>query len=269
MQKQPYISKTPDANGLIHYSDEENTIWAELYQRQFPIIERYACPEYRIGLQTLALPHDRIPQLSEVSESLNKHTGWSVYAVPALISFKRFFELLANRQFPAATFIRRREDLDYLQEPDIFHEVYGHCPLLTNSVYANFMETYGKIGVAATKEERVLLARLFWFTVEFGLIHTPEGIRCYGAGLLSSRSETCYSIEDKKPVRNPFSVIEALRTPYRYDIFQTVYFVIDHFEQLYKLLNEDLVAQIKKAQELGECPPTFPVKQEASEWKNC
>ena len=125
MEKKPYISKQPDANGHIHYSDEENSIWAELYQRQFPIIERYACPEYKTGLRDLALPHDRVPQLFEISESLNQHTGWSVYAVPALISFKRFFELLANRQFPAATFIRRREELNYLQEPDIFHEIFN------------------------------------------------------------------------------------------------------------------------------------------------
>jgi phenylalanine-4-hydroxylase len=269
LNNNPYVSKKPDINGHIDYTEAENTIWAELYARQRAIVERYACPEYITGLDALALPHDRIPQLTEVSASLYKQTGWGVAAVPALISFDRFFNLLANRQFPAATFIRRREHLDYLQEPDIFHEIYGHCPLLTHPTYANFMEAFGKIGVAATQQERVSLARLFWFTVEFGLIKTDNNIQCYGAGLLSSRGETCYSIDSEAPSRLPFSIIDALRTPYRYDIFQSVYFVIDDFAQLYQLTQEDLIGHIKTSQELGEYLPTFQPKEETSIWNNC
>ncbi len=264
-----YVSKERDSNGFIEYSAEENAIWAELYARQQKIIPQYACSEYIAGVQALGLPHDRVPQLSEVSASLHQHTGWGVEAVPALISFKRFFTLLANRKFPAATFIRRREHMEYLQEPDIFHEIYGHCPLLTNPIYADFMETYGKIGVEANEKDQVLLARLYWFTVEFGLIQTENGLRCFGAGLLSSNGETVYSLESNIPQRKPFSVMDALRTPYRYDIFQTVYFLINNFKELYDLINQDLLGQIKESRELGEYLPTFPPKKEASEWKNC
>lgn len=266
---EPYISKKPDTTGHIHYDADENQIWAELYQRQQELVKKAACSEYIDGVEALKLPEDRVPQLSEVSASLQHHTGWSVAPVPALISFDRFFKLLATRHFPVATFIRRREHLDYLQEPDIFHEIYGHCPLLTNPVYAKFMEAYGKIGAQANAKDQAMLARLYWFTVEFGLINTTEGLRCYGAGLLSSNGETAYSLESKVPVRKSFLVLDALRTPYRYDIFQTVYFVIDNFEQLYDLVQEDLFAHINTARELGLFAPTFPPKEESSEWKNC
>jgi phenylalanine-4-hydroxylase len=265
-----YVSKKPNENGIMEYTQDENKVWAELYARQQKLIQDYACPEYIQGVNDLGLPTDRVPQLKEVSASLDKHTGWGVAAVPALISFDRFFKLLADRKFPAATFIRRREHMDYLQEPDIFHEIFGHCPLLTNPVYADFMETYGKIGVNANDKDKVLLARLYWFTVEFGLMKTKNsGVCCYGAGLLSSNGETVYSVESDIPDRKPFTILDALRTPYRYDIFQTTYFVIDGFQQLYDLINEDLLGQIKLARELGEFSPTFPPKVEASEWKNC
>lgn len=265
----PYVSKTPDEKGVFPYTEEENQIWAELYQRQEKIIQAYACSDYIEGVKDLGLPKDRVPQLTEVTASLQKHTGWGVAAVPALISFDRFFGLLANRQFPAATFIRRREHMDYLQEPDIFHEIFGHCPLLTNQIYADFMEAYGKIGVNASKKDQVMLARLYWFTVEFGLMQSGEQALCYGAGLLSSKGETIYSVESDIPQRKPFSILDALRTPYRYDIFQTVYFVIENFQQLYNLIQEDLLGQIQLARELGEFAPTFPPKEETSVWQNC
>src|SRR5580700_3286172 len=132
MQKsEAYVSKKPNEKGIIEYTQDEDKIWAELYVRQQKLIQEYACPEYIQGVKDLDLPTDRVPQLKEVSASLDKHTGWGVAAVPALISFNRFFKLLSEKKFPAATFIRRREHMDYLQEPDIFHEIFGHCPLLT------------------------------------------------------------------------------------------------------------------------------------------
>ncbi|MFI4954666.1 MAG: phenylalanine 4-monooxygenase [Gammaproteobacteria bacterium] len=265
----PYVSKKPDENGIFPYTEEENQIWSELYQRQEKIIKQYACPEYIEGVEALALPQDRVPQLTEVTATLQRQTGWGVASVPALISFDRFFGLLANRQFPAATFIRRREHMDYLQEPDIFHEIFGHCPLLTNQVYADFMETYGKLGMNASKKDQVMLARLYWFTVEFGLMRNGNDACCYGAGLLSSTGETIYSVESEIPKRIPFTILDALRTPYRYDIFQTVYFVIENFQQLYDLIQQDLMGQIQLARELGEFPPTFPPKKEAGVWQNC
>jgi len=266
---EPYVSKEPDANGIFPYTEDEHKIWAELYQRQQAIIKDYACPEYLEALEALALPKDRVPQLKDVTARLQSLTGWGVASVPALISFGKFFNLLANKQFPAATFVRRREHMQYLQEPDIFHEVFGHCPFLTNPVFANFMEKIGKIGVDANEKDRVMLARLYWFTVEFGLMQTSKGIRCYGAGLLSSNSETVYAVESDIPERKPLVVLDALRTPYRYDIFQTVYFVINSFDDLYALLQEDLIGQIGKARELGEFPPTFPPKDDKSAFKNC
>jgi len=265
--KEPYVSRKPDASGFITYTKAEHDIWATLYERQTKALPGRACPEYLEGLDALRLPHDRVPQLSEVSARLMAATGWQVAAVPALISFKKFFNLLANRQFPAATFIRRPEDLEYLQEPDIFHEVYGHCPLLTNPVYAEFMAIYGQIGTQANEKEQMLLARLYWFTVEFGLIQTAEGLRCYGAGLLSSLSETVYSLESSLPERRALDILNALRTPYRIDIFQTVYFVIQNFQELFDLAKHDLHSALTNAQVLGEFPPTYPPKEETNDNK--
>jgi phenylalanine-4-hydroxylase len=184
-----------------------------------------------------------------------------VAPVPALIDFTSFFRLLANRQFPAATFIRRREDMDYLQEPDIFHEIFGHTPLLTDYRFAAFTEAYGKAGLAADKRDHAMLARLFWFTVEFGLIQTSDGLRSYGAGLVSSPGELLYAMESETPERRPFDPLDALRTPYRIDIYQTVYFVLDSYDTLFELAQTDLIPMIAEARRLGMHAPTFPVKE--------
>lgn len=256
--KKPYISKPVDAKGIAHYTEEENGVWRDLIIRQHEIIKNRACDEYIEGLQLLDLPKNRIPQCHEVSDVLQKITGWKLEPVAALISFDHFFELLASRRFPAATFIRRREHFDYIEEPDIFHEVFGHCPLLTNPAYADFTQTYGKLGLSATPEERVLLARLFWFTVEFGLIKTAKGLRVYGGGLLSSVNETIYCLESDIPDRKPFNVMDALRTPYRIDVMQPNYYVLNDFNQLYELIHLDLLTLVRTAYKLGEYVPAHP-----------
>jgi phenylalanine-4-hydroxylase len=256
-----YTSHQPDRNGIIHYSDEEHAIWSELYDRQLPMLQGRVCNEYIEALDTIGLPRDRIPQLHEVSEALLDHTGWSVAPVPALIDFTSFFELLANRRFPAATFIRRREDLDYLQEPDIFHEIFGHTPLLTDYRFAAFTEAYGKAGLQAGKKDHAMLARLFWFTVEFGLIDTEHGLRSYGAGIVSSPGELEYALNSDLPERRPFDPLDALRTPYRIDIYQTVYFCLSSFDTLFELAQTDLIPLIEQARRLGMHAPTFPVKE--------
>jgi phenylalanine-4-hydroxylase len=253
-----YTAKQPDANGLIAYSAEENATWKMLYERQIKIVQNRACEEYLRGLEILNLPKDHVPQCQEVSKVLSEKTGWSIVPVPALISFNDFFTLLADKQFPAASFIRTMEDIDYLKEPDIFHEIFGHCPLLTNPVFADFMWTYGKIGLKATSKERALLARLFWFTVEFGLIQTSKGLRIYGAGILSSKEETIYALESNIPVRKPFSALDVLRTPYRYDEIQKIYFVINQYQNLFDLLNTDIISLIRQAQALGEHSEAHP-----------
>ncbi len=253
-----YQSKVPGADGRIAYDAEENAVWHDLIERQLPMLPGRVCDEYIDALEIMQLPRDRVPQLAEVSAVLRAHTGWSVQPVPALIGFGEFFELLATRRFPAATFIRRREDMDYLEEPDIFHEVFGHTPLLTDYRFAAFAEAYGKAGLDASPRDRAMLARLFWFTVEFGLYRSADDLRTYGAGIVSSPGELVYALESDTPVRLPFDPIEALRTPYRIDIFQPVYFVLDDFDQLFELAQSDLGALIREARRRGMHAPRFP-----------
>ena len=258
-----YVAKIPDQNGIIHYTEDENAIWHELITRQKAMIRDRACDEYLSALDRLDLPEDRVPQCKDVSRVLRESTGWEVVPVPALINFDKFFQLLANKKFPAASFIRSREELDYLQEPDIFHEIFGHTPLLTDPRFAAFTHAYGKAGLAASKQDRVMLARLYWFTVEFGLIQRPgEALRTYGAGIVSSIGETPYALESNEPERRIFDPVDALRTPYRIDIYQTVYFIIESFDELYSLAQRDLMALIAEARKLGMHPPTYPPKEE-------
>ncbi len=249
-----YVAKVPDANGMIAYTAEENEVWQILYHRQLALIKNRACSAYFEGVEKLGLNIDHVPQCAEISKSLKKYTGWSVAPVAALISFKEFFDLLAAKTFPAASFIRRKEDLDYLPEPDIFHEIFGHCPLLVNPAFAAFSETVGKFGQTLAAEDRKMLAKLYWFTVEFGLMNTKEGLRIYGAGILSSKEESAYSLESPIPQRKPFDLIEILRTPYRYDELQKIYFVIDSFETLFDLVNRNLLEAFQQAKALGTLP---------------
>ena len=258
-----YVSHQPDERGFVDYSEAEHETWSILMDRQMSLIQGKACDEYMQGLDTLAFSHDHIPQLPDVSDKLRKATGWEVAHVPSLIPFSQFFDLLANKRFPAATFIRKREELDYLQEPDIFHELFGHTPLLTNPYFAEFTHTYGKLGLAASKEDRIFLARMYWFTVEFGLIQTPDGLRIYGGGILSSIGETDYSLSDT-PQRKPFDIVDVLRTPYRIDIMQPIYYVIDDMKRLFDLAHTDIMAKVAEAKSLGLFPPTYPPKDTAA-----
>ena len=254
-----YVSHQPDAQGYIDYSAEEHRVWHILYERQSKLLPGRACDEFLQGLQCLALTADRIPQLPDVSLRLKAATGWVVEPVPALISARSFFELLANRRFPAATFIRCLEELDYVKEPDIFHELFGHCPMLTNPIYAQFMHDYACKVLTFPEKEWPLLQRLFWFTVEFGLINTQNGLRAYGGGILSSISETAYSVESDVALRVLFDPVASFRMPYRIDQLQPVYFVINDYAELYSFVKSDMKALIQRAHSLGEYPPFFSV----------
>lgn len=256
-----YVSKDSDANGIIHWTDEENNIWQELIERQLSCIEGVACEEFMKGLKTLNLPTDRIPQLDDVSKVLLRETGWQCYQVPALIGFGQFFKLLSERKFPVATFIRTREEFDYLQEPDIFHEIFGHCPLLTNKSFADFTQAYGQLGLNATKEQRVYLARLYWFTIEFGLLSTESGLKIYGGGILSSPGETEYSINDERPERKMLDALDVLRTPYRIDIMQPIYFMLNKVSDLDEIRKLDVMSLVEEAMSLGLHEPKFPPKE--------
>ncbi|HBZ94901.1 MAG TPA: phenylalanine 4-monooxygenase, partial [Pseudomonas sp.] len=175
MKSTQYLAREPDDSGFILYPASEHQVCNTLISRQLEVIQNRACQKYLDGIEQLGLPMERIPQLGEINRVLESTTGWRVARVPALIPFQTFCELLASKQFPVATFIRTPEELDYLQGPDIFHEIFGHCPMLTNPWFAKFTHTYGKFGLKASKEERVYLARLYWLTIEFGLLDTPAG----------------------------------------------------------------------------------------------
>lgn len=253
-----YQAKRPNSHGHIHYSDEENGIWHDLFVDQLTRVKELATPEYLNGMTKLELPEDRIPQCAEISSRLGDLTGWKVEPVPALISFGRFFHMLANRTFPAASFIRKREHFDFIEEPDIFHEIFGHTPLLTDPRFADFSQAIGRAGLAIDPADYAWLIRLYWFTIEFGLSERSGQYKAFGSGLTSSPTELIYSVQSPEPQRVPFDVITVLRTPYRIDIQQPLYYVLRTFDDLFEVVERDLVGDIKQARKLGLLPPLFP-----------
>ncbi|MCL6417713.1 phenylalanine 4-monooxygenase [Aestuariirhabdus sp. Z084] len=257
-----YLARQADEQGYIDYPSSEHQIWHKLITHQKKLLPGKACDEYIAGLKLLALPEDQIPQLPSIDAILQPATGWRVAQVAALISFDKFFSLLANKEFPVATFIRSQEELEYLQEPDIFHEIYGHCPLLTNEAFAHFTHQYGQLGAKASKEDRVYLARLYWFTVEFGLLRHKEDLRIYGGGILSSPGETELALQGDKVEHRAFDIVDLMRTPYRIDIMQPIYYVIDGIDQLFEIANMDIMGAVKNAKRLGLFEPTFPPREQ-------
>lgn len=221
------------------YSEEEQERWRFLYNRQMELLPGYAAKEYFDGLAKLNAG-SAIPRLEDANEVLNQATGWQLVAVPGLIPDGVFFDHLANRRFPVSWWMRREDELDYLVEPDIFHDFFGHVPLLSNPVFATYMEKYGKGGPKAIEHNATqMLARLYWYIVEFGLIQIKNGLRAFGAGMLSSKDETIYSVESPKPNRIGFDLERVLNTSYMVDDFQKTYFVIDDFDQLFEICDHD------------------------------
>ena len=219
--------------GWDRYTAEEHRTWLTLYERQQQVLPGRACDAFLHGLDALDLQGEGIPDFEVLSEKLRALTGWSVVAVPGLVPDDVFFDHLANRRFPAGNFIRRADQLDYLQEPDVFHDVFGHVPMLTDPVFADYMAAYGRGGRRAMELGLLKhLARVYWYTVEFGLMHTGEGLRIYGAGVLSSAAESVFALEAPDPNRLAFDLERVMRTPYRIDDFQQVYFVIDGLQEL-------------------------------------
>ncbi|MCD8525314.1 MAG: phenylalanine 4-monooxygenase [Gammaproteobacteria bacterium] len=250
-----YVAKIPNSQGFVEFDVIEDQTWRRLYVRQKEIILGRACDEFISGLNDICFPVDRIPQHVEINHQLGNITGWGVQPVPALIQSNEFYALLKSRRFPVATFIRRPEDFDYLKEPDLFHEYFGHCTLLTNQAYADFVAWYGDYALQQpSKEARRLLLRLFWFTIEFGLFKTPKGWRIYGGGILSSPGETVYAVESSIPERRPFVLEDVLRTPYRYDVMQPIYYYLESFDDLYRLMELDLNRYVAYALEKGDFP---------------
>ena len=228
------------AQGWEDYSDLDHAIWRRLFERQSKLLPGRACAEYLAGLDGLGVAAEGIPDFERLSDILERATGWRIVAVPGLVPDNVFFAHLAARRFPATNWIRRPEQMDYLQEPDVFHDVFGHVPVLMNPVFADYMAAYGRGGLKALALGALpKLARLYWYTVEFGLMRTPEGLRIYGSGIVSSHGESLYCLDDPKPDRILFDLLRVMRTTYRIDDYQDCYFVIDSFEQLFEATRPD------------------------------
>lgn len=215
------------------YRPADHRMWDRLFQRQMRLLKDRAAPEFLTGLERLSLSDGGIPHFGRLSERLMRATGWQVVAVPGLVPDEVFFDHLANRRFVAGTFIRRPDQRDYLQEPDVFHDVFGHVPLLALPEFADYMQAYGEGGRRAAGMGAVArLARLYWYSVEFGLVRHAGGLRLFGAGIVSSHAESLFALDDPSPGRIGFELSRVMRTPYRIDAFQQNYFVIDSFADL-------------------------------------
>jgi phenylalanine-4-hydroxylase len=238
------------------YNEEEHAIWRLLFERQQRLLVGRACAQFLDGLGELGVAADGIPDFRRLNEVLDAATGWRIVAVPGLVPDDVFFAFLARRRFPSTCFIRRRNQLDYLQEPDVFHDICGHVPLLINPVFADYMQAYGEGGLKALRLGHLQrLARLYWYTVEFGLIDTPEGPRIYGSGILSSAGESVYCLENPRPRRIGFDLRRVMRTRYRIDDFQKVYFVIDDFQQLFDATRPDFAPIYREIAALPDLEP--------------
>jgi phenylalanine-4-hydroxylase len=226
--------------GWADYTSEQHAVWKTLYERQCRLLPGLACDAFVDGMKKLPMSAERIPNFEELSETLLNATGWTVVAVSGLVPDDVFFDHLANRRFPSGNFIRGAHELDYLEEPDVFHDVFGHVPMLMNPLMADFIQAYGKGGLRAQSLGKLTeLARVYWYTVEFGLVQQKDGMRIYGAGIASSFSESTFSIQSESPNRIAFDLERVMRTNYRIDDFQEVYFVLDDLQDLLALANTE------------------------------
>jgi len=228
------------------YTPQQHQLWRRLYERQARLIPGRACDVFVDSLNALDVS-DGIPRFDRTTEALFKATGWELVAVPGLVPDQTFFEHLANRRFPVTVWLREEHEFDYIVEPDVFHDFFGHVPLLFNPIFAEHLQEYGKGGLKALKLDGLaFLARLYWYTIEFGLMQSPEGLRVYGAGILSSGGEIEYCLTNPAPRRIPFNVERVMRTLYKIDSYQETYFVIQDFQQLFNDTAPDFTALYQK-----------------------
>jgi phenylalanine-4-hydroxylase len=242
--------------GWDAYSAEEHGVWRTLFERQTKLLPGRGCEEFVEGMRALPIERDRIPDFRRLSEALLARTGWQVVAVPGLVPDEVFFDHLANRRFPAGRFIRKPHELDYLEEPDVFHDVFGHVPMLMNPVMADYIQAYGVGGLRA-KNLGVLpsLARVYWYTVEFGLVKQHGALRIYGSGIVSSFAETVFALGDPSPHRLRFDLERVMRTRYRIDDFQETYFVIEDIKELLDLARIDFAPIYDRVRSLPDLEP--------------
>lgn len=234
---------------FARYTAADHDTYRRLYARQLEQLPGLACDEFTSAVLELGTPNE-IPSFDAISERLLKATGWRIVGVPGLIPEEAFFALLADRRFPVTDWIRKPEEFDYVVEPDVFHDLFGHVPLLFNPTFADYMQAYGAGGLKASSLDACeLLARLYWYTVEFGLIDTPRGLRAYGAGILSSAGELRHSVTSPEPRRVAFDLQRLMRSRYRIDTFQASYFVIDSFQQLFDATEPDFTPVYQQVRE--------------------
>jgi phenylalanine-4-hydroxylase len=239
-----------------HYTPQDHAVWKTLFERQSRLLQGKACDAFIQGMDALSIGADQIPKFDQLSELLMQRTGWQIVAVPGLVPDEVFFEHLANRRFPAGNFIRQVHELDYLEEPDVFHDVFGHAPMLMNPAMADFTQAYGVGGLRAQKLGMLKqLARVYWYTVEFGLVKQKDGLRIYGAGITSSATETHFALDDPSPQRVQFELERVMRTLYRIDDFQETYFVLDDLQDLLALAQTDFAPLYKQTSQMSELTP--------------
>jgi phenylalanine-4-hydroxylase len=237
---QPLRSDWTIDQGWSNYTAAEHATWKTLFERQTKLLPGRACDEFVQGMRDLPMGADEIPNFARLNQVLMPRTGWQLVAVPGLVPDDVFFEHLANRRFPAGQFIRKPNELDYLEEPDVFHDVFGHVPMLMNPAIADFIQAYGVGGLRAQQLGKLAnLARVYWYTVEFGLVKQADGLRIYGAGIASSYSESIFALDDASPNRIAFDLARVMQTDYRIDDFQESYFVINKLDDLLALANID------------------------------
>jgi phenylalanine-4-hydroxylase len=246
------------------YTPEDHETWDILFARQSKQLPGRAAEAFLRGLDVLRLSKPGIPNYEELNERLMRATGWQVVAVPGLVPDDVFFDHLANRRFVAGNFIRRRDQLDYLQEPDVFHDVFGHVPMLADPVFGDYMQAYGQGGLRSLGFGSLdKLARLYWYTVEFGLVREGDGIKLFGSGIVSSHGESLFALDDPSPNRIRFDLERVMRTRYRIDDYQQVYFVIDSFEDLLRQTVEtDFAPLYEKLAGLPDLGPADLVPQD-------
>ncbi len=246
-----------------HYTAEEHGVWRTLFERQTRLLPGRACDAFLEGMAALPIGAQGIPDFRRLSDALQRRTGWQVVAVPGLVPGEVFFEHLANRRFPAGQFIRRPHQLDYLEEPDVFHDVFGHVPLLMHPVFADYMQAYGEGGLRAQKLGMLdPLSRVYWYTVEFGLVWQPEGPRIYGAGIVSSAAESVFALDDPSPHRLRFDLARVMRTRYRIDDFQETYFMIKDLDELLELARIDFAPHYERIRALPTFEPGMVLPQD-------
>lgn len=246
------------------YTEADHDTYHRLYERQTALLPGLACDAFIEALPSLGVK-DRIPRFEEINERLKPATGWEIVAVPGLIPERPFFDLLANRRFPVTDWIRTPAEFDYIVEPDVFHDLFGHVPLLFNPVFADYVQRYGAGGLKAHDlGAGELLSRLYWYTIEFGLIRQADGLRAYGAGILSSSGELRHSVTSTQPRRIALDLLRCMRTRYKIDDYQAIYFVIESFDQLFEMTAPDFAPLYKAVRSLGDLPAGATIASDSS-----